>query len=265
MPSDPKWLKHFRSKSYQDLTIQSDTPAQPQANTESNTSTSHLRPENIPSSSKGSSRKKTSSFVTGVRGLFSPSKNNSSTSLVVPHAINPTNVVAGGPSGDALHHEKSHPITASNTIPITRALSSPPMPEASVSVHSPPSTPAIVVEEAPDAVIGGKSEVVGVFPVTEKGHQEGSWKDNLRTAYNGFNQVLNIAAESSDVFPPLKSVLGGLRATIKAFEVSSKSLDIAIYQDLTGSHLRQTPTTRRISVLCLIDWPHWRARSFPKP
>lgn len=70
-----------------------------------------------------------------------------------------------------------------------------------------------------------------------------SRKDALRTAYNGFNQILNIAAESADAFPPLKSVLGGLRATIKVFEVGSSST--IIFRALIQSFLRQTPTTRR--------------------
>lgn len=44
----------------------------------------------------------------------------------------------------------------------------------------------------------------------------------LRTAYNGFKMILEVAAESAEAFPLLKSVLGGLRAVLKASEASSQ-------------------------------------------
>lgn len=68
-------------------------------------------------------------------------------------------------------------------------------------------------------------EDVGAPAISEGTARGLSRKDVLRTAYNGFKQILDIAAESADVFPPLKSVLGGLRATIKALEVSFPCYD----------------------------------------
>jgi hypothetical protein len=89
------------------------------------------------------------------------------------------------------------------------------------SIHSHISPAVEDHDESPEIQLAPRSDATDMPPVVEEGPRETSWKDTLRTAYNGFSQVLNIAAESSDAFPPLKSVLGGVRAVLKAAEVSS--------------------------------------------
>jgi len=46
---------------------------------------------------------------------------------------------------------------------------------------------------------------------------------------NGARILLDVAKESSDVFPPLKSVLGGVNALIKHYEVLSVELVAAAH------------------------------------
>ena len=41
------------------------------------------------------------------------------------------------------------------------------------------------------------------------------------TAYSGTKLVLDVAKETADVFPPLKSALGGLTALLKHYDVSA--------------------------------------------
>lgn len=52
----------------------------------------------------------------------------------------------------------------------------------------------------------------------------------LSTAYNGTKLVLDVFKESADVFPPLKSVIGGLTKLLEHYDVSfvSRRRDVLI-------------------------------------
>ena len=54
-----------------------------------------------------------------------------------------------------------------------------------------------------------------------KSKPKSSWKS---TAYASAKVVVDVVKESSDVFPPLKSVVGGLAAILKHCDVWSVSL-----------------------------------------
>ena len=47
----------------------------------------------------------------------------------------------------------------------------------------------------------------------------------MATAYSGTKMVLEVVKESSDVFTPLKSVVGGLSAILKQYDVSSSYIE----------------------------------------
>ena len=49
------------------------------------------------------------------------------------------------------------------------------------------------------------------------------------TIYASANVVIDVAKESSDVFPPLKSVVGGLSAVLKHYDVCSTSWLVPIH------------------------------------
>ena len=49
-----------------------------------------------------------------------------------------------------------------------------------------------------------------------KTHNEPSW---MSAAYSSAKVVIDVVKESSDVFPPLKSVAGGLAAILKHYDV----------------------------------------------
>lgn len=194
---------------------------------ESTTSTSSLDPngDGRPHSPKPSLREKSGSFL---RELFGRSRNNSSTSLPdvtsdnSPSAL--TIAATGIQSGAALHHTLSDPIATSSQLPKI-IISSPTPPEESRSVETLPSPISATAQKDQKTLNFDRNSRVEVPAVSEEVSQERSRKDILRTAYNGFQQILNIAAESSDAFPPLKSVLGGVRSVLKASEVSPSGLN----------------------------------------
>jgi hypothetical protein len=121
---------------------------------------------------------------------------------------------------DTADRAKSNPIAASGGL-LSGTTDTPSRPPRRSSMTESYISPTVKDHhESPNVQPAPHSEATAP-PVVEEGPREKSWRDNLRTAYNGFSQVLNIAAESSDVFPPLKSVLGGVRAVLKAAEVRS--------------------------------------------
>jgi hypothetical protein len=181
------------------------------------------------SSPKPSFRKRLSSFI---RGVSNRSRNASPTPPLTPQDPNASNSPVPVPREfeservqmiappDTLHRTKSNPIAVSSGPPTSTTDISPSRPRITESLHSHISPTIIIHDESLGVQLSPGSEATDTLVVGE-GPRERTWKDNLRTAYNGFSQVLNIAAESSDVFPPLKSVLGGVRAVLKAVEVRS--------------------------------------------
>jgi hypothetical protein len=68
---------------------------------------------------------------------------------------------------------------------------------------------------------GGPKAATSDTPAVAKDvNKDRSWKDVGQTAVNGLKQALDLAAQSADACPPLKSVLGGLRAILRNCEVS---------------------------------------------
>ena len=74
---------------------------------------------------------------------------------------------------------------------------------------------------------------------TSENKSEMSWKS---TAYASVKVVADVVKESSDVFPPLKSVVGGLTAILKHYDVrpaSSASPMILMYYPQQATANRQ--------------------------
>ena len=83
------------------------------------------------------------------------------------------------------------------------------------------------VISGPAQPVGGGSRlkfldhVPGWSTTTNENKSKSSWKS---TAYASAKVVIDVVKESSDVFPPLKSVVGGLAAILKHCDVWSVSL-----------------------------------------
>jgi hypothetical protein len=86
--------------------------------------------------------------------------------------------------------------------------------------------PSVVWESAPGSLQFGPPASASllpdpVVPEDNLGAPKPDPKSIVQSAINAGKKVLEIATESSDAFPPLKSALGGIRAMIRTCEVST--------------------------------------------
>lgn len=182
------------------INVESNVPLLPPADSQS--------PHNI------SFRKKLGSSI--FRGLFNRSR---STSPNANHAMQ-ASPTSSSPNSSQSEKTRLSSERRSGSIATKSQLSiaSPPLPNQSDGIKS---THDRIRD--PDLANRTESEALGTTAVSGGDPDRFQVRNTvLRTAYNGFNQLLNIAVESSDAFPPLKSLLGGLRSVLRASEVSSQ-------------------------------------------
>lgn len=107
------------------------------------------------------------------------------------------------------------PDTSSRTNPLEAEPS--PWPSAEKPAPAPAAPEPPTTNPTQPVVVDG--------PPLEKTSGSSRFKDGSQTAVHAGGLILDIATESADAFPPLKSVLGGIRALVNTYEVSPDAFD----------------------------------------
>lgn len=88
---------------------------------------------------------------------------------------------------------------------------------------------------------GSRDYILNWRAVSSESKSESSWKS---TAYASTKLVVDVVRESSDVFPPFKSVVGGLTAVLKHCDVRSVSPALLIILMATPASDNQSANDR---------------------
>ena len=100
-----------------------------------------------------------------------------------------------------------------------------------IRLNIPPHNTDNIVSDPTQSVTGGDERLkfrdrIGRGVATNENTSKSNWKS---TSYASAKMVVDVVKESSDVFPPLKSAVGGLAAVLKHYDVCHVSLALLWY------------------------------------